>query len=114
MGVAICGDKGSGKATLMRLLGNSLLATSGVVVIPSHLRVLFVSQTPTMLGLSAWSNLTFGWPTARPSRVKQIIKGLGIHHTLSIVEDDLKEMGSTEESEEISHDVDPSAEVSHM
>merc|ERR1711988_673718 len=81
----------------MRLLGNVLLPHEGQLFIPSHLRALFVPEALTLLGLSAWANLTFGFPLAHPARVKRILVGMRMQETLSIVREDLRAIGREKE-----------------
>ena len=92
--VAIVGAHGSGKRTLLRILGHFLFPDAGHVLIPTYLRILHVSQDPVLLGLSAWKNLAFGHPHTDHDRVKKILDDLGISsRTKQIVENDLKAEG---------------------
>eukprot|EP00747_Dinoflagellata_sp_TGD_P079192 gnl/TRDRNA2_/TRDRNA2_160413_c0_seq1.p1 gnl/TRDRNA2_/TRDRNA2_160413_c0~~gnl/TRDRNA2_/TRDRNA2_160413_c0_seq1.p1 ORF type:complete len:677 (+),score=133.86 gnl/TRDRNA2_/TRDRNA2_160413_c0_seq1:72-2033(+) len=95
--VAVIGEHGSGKATLMRLLGHSLFPDEGLVFVPSHLRTLFISQELTLLNLSVWSNLTFGDATASPSRVGALLRRLKLDKILSLMTQDLKDLGRVDE-----------------
>lgn len=59
--VAVVGDHGNGRHTFMKLLGEELFPTDGCVFVPSHLRILFVTQEPCLLNsLSIWENICFG------------------------------------------------------
>jgi len=95
--VAVVGEHGSGKTTLMRLLGNSLLPQEGIVFVPSHLRALWVPEELVLLNTTAWANLTFGFQAAHPNRVIKILKGFGMNKLVGIVKDDLKELGRAHE-----------------
>merc|ERR1719201_2767862 len=91
--IGISGPHGSGKATLMQLLAGILLPQKGMVFIPSHLRALYVPEETLLLALSAWANLIFGFPNAHPSRVKEILLGLGMKGTLALIRNDLRAIG---------------------
>eukprot|EP00747_Dinoflagellata_sp_TGD_P069484 gnl/TRDRNA2_/TRDRNA2_156148_c1_seq1.p1 gnl/TRDRNA2_/TRDRNA2_156148_c1~~gnl/TRDRNA2_/TRDRNA2_156148_c1_seq1.p1 ORF type:complete len:291 (+),score=31.83 gnl/TRDRNA2_/TRDRNA2_156148_c1_seq1:2-874(+) len=80
--VAIVGSTPrAGRSTLLRLLGQSgAFATSGLIFVPTHLRVLHLCQEPVMLRLSAYRNLTFGRQDADPARVRAVVKELHIRH----------------------------------
>jgi len=60
--VAVVGPHGSGKGTFMRLLAQTIFPTSGAILLPMHLRVLFVGQLPVLFDRSIWYNLVFGRP----------------------------------------------------
>jgi len=82
--VAVAGTRGSGKATLLGLLGGVLIPREdcGSLFVPPHLRVLHVSYTPQMVPeLNLWENLTFG-PSDDddecPERVLRICQRLGV------------------------------------
>merc|ERR1719387_1905797 len=61
-----------------------------MIFVPTHLRLLHVSQEPCLLGLSAWKNLTFGRPHAVPDRVRAILRRLEMYRTLDLIEEDLR------------------------
>lgn len=90
------GAHGSGKSTLLRLLGHKTFPKEGAIFIPTHLRILHVSQQPMLLGLSAWRNLVFGRPHATPSRVKAICEELGMPQTLEMIRKELGALCATE------------------
>jgi len=91
--IAIVGKHGRGKATLMKLLGHSIFPTQGHIFMPSHLRTLFVPQHLSMIeDASAWSNLTFGLSGSDDDRVRLILKKLDMPQTLSLVDDELKQL----------------------
>merc|ERR1711972_445304 len=98
--IGVVGPHRSGKATFMQLMGDCLIAEEGAVFIPSHLKALFVPETTTLLGLSAWANLSFGFPAAHPQRVVEILRGLGMTQTLPVVRKDLANLGRLKELEE--------------
>eukprot|EP00928_Gymnodinium_smaydae_P029802 TRINITY_DN22345_c0_g1_i1.p1 TRINITY_DN22345_c0_g1~~TRINITY_DN22345_c0_g1_i1.p1 ORF type:complete len:923 (+),score=178.65 TRINITY_DN22345_c0_g1_i1:62-2770(+) len=89
--VAIVGEHGSGKRTFLRLLGHFLFPDSGHILIPTYLRIIHVSQDPTLMNFSAYKNLTFGAPHENPARVLDILKLLGMSRTLDLVQTELKE-----------------------
>ncbi|CAE6921301.1 lolD [Symbiodinium natans] len=91
--VAVMGSHGSGKATLLKLLGHMVFPTDGAIFIPSHLRILHVTQEAFILNLSAWQNLIFGCPnphTVDPRRVRRICERLKMKVTLELIKDDLE------------------------
>lgn len=93
--VAVLGSHGSGKSTLMKLLGHKLFPDDGMVFIPTHLRILHVSQQPCLLGLSPWRNLTFGRPHAVPARVRSICEEMRMHQTWNLASKELKRLVKT-------------------
>jgi len=91
--VAVVGPHCSGKATLLKLLGQCIFPTQGIIYVPTHLRVLHVSQEPVLLALSALQNLTFGGVNSRdmnPARIRKILKRLDMKFLESAVETDLQ------------------------
>eukprot|EP00439_Symbiodinium_sp_Y106_P070289 s872_g12.t1 len=91
--VAVMGSHGSGKATLLKLLGHMVFPQDGTIFIPSHLRILHVTQEAYILNLSAWQNLIFGCPnpmTVDPRRVRKICERLKMKVTLDLIKDDLE------------------------
>lgn len=87
--VAVNGPHGSGKATLLRLLGHVVFPQQGFIFIPSHLRVLHVTQEAIVLETSAWRNLTFGEQALDPARVRRILETMQMKATLKLVETQL-------------------------
>jgi len=91
--VAIVGAHGSGKATLLRILGHTIFPgeRSGHVFIPTHLRILHVSQEPMLLNFTLWENLVFGCPGIHDdTRIKNILHMLGMNTVLSMLEEQSK------------------------
>lgn len=59
--VALVGNHGEGKSTLLRIIGSVILASEGTVFVPPHLRVYYVSQVPMFLAnASIYENLVYG------------------------------------------------------
>lgn len=90
--IAVVGKHGEGKATLLRLMGQSAFPTEGFLFMPSHLRPLYVCQELTLMDTTALGNLTFGSPDESPSRVLSILEALGMHQTIAVVRDEMAEM----------------------
>jgi len=86
--VAITGDHGGGKATLLKLLGRLMVPDKGNIFIPPHLRILFVSQEPSIvLDLTLWENLTMGCPDGiDPGLVTSILQEMELDSTLTALE----------------------------
>jgi len=77
----------------MRLLGYRGFPHSGLVLIPSHLRTVHVSEQTYILDRSAWQNLTFPCPDADPQRVVEILEFLEMSYTEQVVAHDLNRLG---------------------
>jgi len=89
---AMVGARGGGKTTLLKILGGSLLPTSGDFFTPPHLRVFYVTQEPMFFRMSMLANLTFGLPDGDPDasvdRVLSICRRLGVDkRILKIIEE---------------------------
>lgn len=95
--VCIDGPHKSGKETLMRLVGHSLIPNSGEVFVPAHLRTLYVSQEPVLLHLSVWDNLTFGNVDVTIEFVEGVLKGLEMWSSYSLMKDELSKAGGITE-----------------
>lgn len=86
--VAITGDNGGGKCTLLKLIGRLMVPDKGNIFIPPHLRILFVSQEPSiLLDLTLWENLTMGCPDGiDPGLVTSILQEMEMDRTLKALE----------------------------
>jgi len=88
---SIIGKPGQGRKTLLELIGHKLFPTEGMIFIPSHLRILYVSDEPTILNLSVWQNLTFGnHKFNNPDRVESILKALDMDEVMELCRPDLE------------------------
>ena len=58
--IELGGDHGGGRQTFLRLIAHELFPSKGEIFIPTHLRILHVSQEPLILDGSMLQNLTFG------------------------------------------------------
>lgn len=93
--IAITSPRSSGKTTLLKLIGGVLLPPTGddiYLVMPTHLRVLFVGQEALFFRGTLASNLIFGCgeddPDGNLDRLLYICKKLGLGgHVLERVED---------------------------
>jgi len=85
-----------GRATLLRLIGQRFQPTDGCIFIPTHLRVLHVSNQPLMIEGSIYNNLVFGAKDCSRERVYEILEDLGMTMTLEAV----KAPGADQEEEE--------------
>jgi ABC-type multidrug transport system fused ATPase/permease subunit len=86
--VAITGEHGCGKATLLKLLSRHMNPIKGNVFIAPHLRILFVSQEPTiLLDMTLWENLTLGCPDGiDPALVNSILAEMKMDRVLAALE----------------------------
>merc|ERR1712014_511008 len=57
--VQIVGGDATCKRTILHLLSCLIYPTEGEAVIPTHVRTMFVSDTPDMLKLSLWDNVVY-------------------------------------------------------
>ncbi|CAJ1401466.1 unnamed protein product [Effrenium voratum] len=92
--VALVGPHGCGKKTLLELLGHLIFPQEGSIFIPSHLRILHVTQETYLLNLSPWQNLIFGCPNPHsvdPARVRFICQRLKMNTVLKLIERDLQQ-----------------------
>lgn len=98
--IAVIGPHNHGKATFLKLLANILAPQHGFVFVPSHLRVLHVSQSPALLSLSLWQNLTFGTTDPDAARVKEILSSLNLGYLQTVLdrELDLQTQGKLEDA----------------
>jgi ABC-type multidrug transport system fused ATPase/permease subunit len=86
--VAVTGAHGSGKASFLKILGRIQNPTRGNIFIAPHLRILFVSQEPTiLLDQTLWENLTLGCPDGvDPSLVNSILGEMGMDRVATALE----------------------------
>lgn len=90
--IAVTGDHRRGKNTMLKLLSMKIFPTQGQVIVPMHLRTLYVSQEPLMMSLTAYHNLIFGVADGRTpdhQRIESILHKLGMSTTLEFVKEDL-------------------------
>jgi ABC-type multidrug transport system fused ATPase/permease subunit len=91
--VGVVGPLSSGKATLLHILGQVLVPHIGTVLIPPHLRVLHIEQTPAFLNRAIADNLFFGVLLTQTSHLPQkeldrgwrICERLGFPHRPTII-----------------------------
>jgi len=83
----------AGRHSFMRALAYKGFPLSGLMFIPSHLRIVHVSEDPYVLDRSAWRNLTFACPDADPRRVVDILVLLDMSYTQQVVALDLQQQG---------------------
>jgi len=89
--VAIVGPHGSGKGTFLRLLSQTIFPTEGFILLPMHLRVLFVSQLPVLFARSPWYNLVFGRPDFKDAAVLEtLLTEFEMGMTLALVRDEIE------------------------
>ncbi|CAE7530256.1 ABCB10, partial [Symbiodinium natans] len=103
--VAVTGPHGSGKATLLRLLGHVVFPQEGFIFIPSHLRVLHVTQEALLMNLSPWRNLVFGCTdpsTVDAERVRNILERMQMKATLKLIASDVARHSKGEPAQELS------------
>jgi ATPase subunit of ABC transporter with duplicated ATPase domains len=87
--VAVVGLHGSGKATFLKLLAHRLFPTAGKVFVPTHIRMVFVSQENLLLNGSIWQNLTFGSPGLTDTHlVLDVCRELGMTKVSKMMEED--------------------------
>merc|ERR1719174_2577503 len=84
--IALIGDHGSGKGTLLKVVGGVLLPSTGDFFSPPQLRVFYVTHEPLFFYAGLFDNLTFGLSAAEKkmsgtvTRVEQICSWLGVDH----------------------------------
>lgn len=81
----IIGPQRGGKSTLLRLLAKIVVPQEGQVFIPTHLRVLHVTQEPMLFDAGLWENVTFGNTDNNPARVFQILERLDCREPIEIL-----------------------------
>lgn len=88
--VAIVGEHGAGRSTLLGIMGQVTHPHNGFLFMPQHLRCLHVGQEPILLSLSLLDNLTFGGtPSGTPGRLGKILKGLKMPEVVKLLEDEM-------------------------
>lgn len=111
--VGVYGGHGSGKDTLLQILGHSLFPSVGQVFIAGHLRVLQVTRESMMFETwSIWENLTFGvsHTDIDHQKVQKILKELHMPKTLQLVKEHLeKEQVAVAVSPDEEEEDDPEA-----
>jgi len=79
--VAVLGSHGHGRNTFLKLIAHEIFPTAGEILIPTHLRILCVSQDIQLLESSLMINLTFGnhtdFDAERVDRAIHILERLG-------------------------------------
>merc|ERR1712048_1531997 len=88
--VAVIGPHGSGKNTLLRLIGHTMCPQEGKICIPTHLNILHVCHEPVLLQASIWGNLTLGRHNASKARVLKIVERLKMKNTARFLKVELK------------------------
>jgi len=93
--VAVVGNIGCGKATLLRLIAGSVLPEDGKgspIFVPSHMRVASVADEAIFFGGTLYENLIYGMDRSQPhaskERVKSICHRLTRSHTITDYLDD--------------------------
>eukprot|EP00929_Paragymnodinium_shiwhaense_P001615 TRINITY_DN101852_c0_g1_i1.p1 TRINITY_DN101852_c0_g1~~TRINITY_DN101852_c0_g1_i1.p1 ORF type:complete len:948 (+),score=177.87 TRINITY_DN101852_c0_g1_i1:75-2918(+) len=82
---------GYGRTTLLRLLGMKAAAKSGIVFLPTHCRLLFVSREIYLLNHSLWKNLSFGKPEVGRDLVHNILIELHMERVAEMLKHELAE-----------------------
>jgi ABC-type nitrate/sulfonate/bicarbonate transport system ATPase subunit len=89
---AVQGRTGSGRKTVLELLSENRLPQEGVLFVPSHLKIIYVSTETTFLNLSVWKNLTFGnWKGTDPFRAEKILQYFGRDKLIRLCQSELTE-----------------------
>jgi len=88
--VAIVGKHGQARHTFLQLIAHELFPTEGEIFIPTHLRILHVSQEVYLTHSNVLQNLTFGHPDADTERIKQILARLDAQKLLREMEKQLE------------------------
>jgi len=87
--VAVLGKHGDGRQTFLKLIGHELFPTEGEIFIPTHLRILHVSQEVFILNQTVLQNLTFGCPDVNPELIMITLQRLGATKLMEEVQEDL-------------------------
>lgn len=105
--VAIRGGHGSGRTTLMKLFGHEIYPSEGTIFVPSHLRIVLVSQATYFVHGTITQNLTFGLSqttSADVDNIRYILHKLGMARSRVAFERDMDTLGIEEESSEAEED----------
>ncbi|CAK9073175.1 unnamed protein product [Durusdinium trenchii] len=103
--VAVKGPAGSGKSKLLRMLAGDASPSCGTVLIPSHLRFVFVTHQVFIMDTTPLQNLFFGDPDQVASaeerhRMLWILDKLQMHTTRQLAELEISMLQEPEELEE--------------
>jgi len=83
--IAVTGMHGTGRATLLKIIGKVVFTTSGDVAIPTHLRVVHVTTEPILMRMGIWENLTFGLTKPcddQDDRVLEVAKAMRLSQSI--------------------------------
>mmetsp|Transcript_18913 Transcript_18913/g.33329 ORF Transcript_18913/g.33329 Transcript_18913/m.33329 type:complete len:812 (-) Transcript_18913:326-2761(-) len=99
--IALVGTQCSGKNTFLRLLANRMFPDEGQIFIPTHLRILYVSQAAVFIKGNLWQNLTFGAPNLQNSNpsdfayVREIVSQLAMPQVLGVLDNEVVALQSS-------------------
>jgi len=89
--IQIIGGDATCKRTILRLCSRSIFPNSGEVIVPTHLRTMFVSETPDMLKKPLWENLVLACShRPRPERVLEIVDKLQMEAAKKVLAKEIK------------------------
>merc|ERR1719482_1286766 len=113
---AILAEQGCGRRSMLELIAHKMFPDKGTLFVPSHLRVLYVSNDSVLLNLSLWQNLTFGNSKGNnPFRVENILKAMKMEEALELCNKDLtarkKELGGNEDGGDEDEEEAPQEEI---
>jgi len=104
--IELGGDHGGGRQTFLRLIAHELFPSVGEVFIPTHLRILHVSQEPLILDGSMLQNLNFGCNSdddVNLERVEKVLRSVGsekllhkLQQNVSASNDDFEDLSDFE------------------
>ena len=84
--VCLIGPHRGGKTTFLKLLAELSFPQEGRKFIPSHIRVLHVSQDPVLLRDGLFKNVTLGSERVDVARVYTIVERLKLHEYMYMIE----------------------------
>jgi ABC-type multidrug transport system fused ATPase/permease subunit len=84
--IVVAGVHRTGKSTLLKMIAGTLDPQKGSIFIPTHLRVLQVSQDPYLMNMSLRDNLLFGSQTENIERVEDILRQMECGHVSPFLE----------------------------